>query len=63
MGALPPGRAVRRREAGVKGAVSGEPFLAANAQAAGLPRVVLVPAMLIAFTNMHEKGVTYVYAG
>ena len=28
-----------------------------------LPGVVLVPAMLIAFTNMHEKGVTYVYAG
>jgi hypothetical protein len=28
-----------------------------------LPSVVLVPAMLIAFTNMHEKGVTYVYAG
>ena len=28
-----------------------------------LPGVVLVPAMLIAFTNMHERGVTYVYAG
>ena len=28
-----------------------------------LPGVVLVPAMLIAVTRMHEKGVSYVYAG
>lgn len=28
-----------------------------------LPGVVLVPAMLIAVTLMHEKGVSYVYAG
>jgi hypothetical protein len=28
-----------------------------------LPGVVLVPAMLIAFTNMEERGVSYVYAG
>jgi hypothetical protein len=28
-----------------------------------LPGVVLVPAMLIAFTSMEEKGIAYVYAG
>ena len=28
-----------------------------------LPGVVLVPAMLVAFTQMQEKGVSYVYAG
>jgi intracellular sulfur oxidation DsrE/DsrF family protein len=28
-----------------------------------LPGVVLVPAMLIAVTRMHENGVSYVYAG
>jgi intracellular sulfur oxidation DsrE/DsrF family protein len=28
-----------------------------------LPGVVLVPAMLIAVTRMHEKGLSYVYAG
>jgi intracellular sulfur oxidation DsrE/DsrF family protein len=28
-----------------------------------LPGVVLVPAMLIAFTQMQERGVSYIYAG
>jgi intracellular sulfur oxidation DsrE/DsrF family protein len=28
-----------------------------------LPGVVLVPAMLVAFTQMQERGVSYVYAG
>lgn len=28
-----------------------------------LPGVVLVPAMLIAFTQMEEKGISYIYAG
>ena len=28
-----------------------------------LPRVVLVPAMVIAFTQMQERGLAYVYAG
>lgn len=28
-----------------------------------LPRVVLVPAMVIAFTQMQERGIAYVYAG
>jgi intracellular sulfur oxidation DsrE/DsrF family protein len=28
-----------------------------------LPGVVLVPAMLIAFTQMQQKGIAYVYAG
>lgn len=28
-----------------------------------LPGVVVVPAMIVAFTLMHERGVSYVYAG
>ena len=28
-----------------------------------LPRVVLVPAMVIAFTQMQERGLAYIYAG
>ena len=28
-----------------------------------LPKVTVVPAMVLAFTQMHERGVAYVYAG